>query len=59
MLTPMGLAIWYLDDGCYNKGNRTVMISTYREAHRLKMQRYRASLRHKRDIARAATHLSA
>lgn len=29
MLTHHGLAIWYMDDGCWNKGNRTVMISTY------------------------------
>lgn len=28
-LTPQGLAIWYMDDGCCNYKNRTVMISTY------------------------------
>jgi len=28
-LTPLGIAIWYMDDGCMNVKNRTVMISTY------------------------------
>lgn len=28
-LTPQGLAIWYMDDGCCTKQRRTVMLSTY------------------------------
>lgn len=29
LLTPLGLALWYMDDGCCNIGNRTVSLSTY------------------------------
>ena len=28
-LTPLGIAVWYMDDGCYNYRNRTIMLSTY------------------------------
>lgn len=28
-LTPLGIAIWYMDDGCLNYKGGTVMISTY------------------------------
>lgn len=29
LLNPLGIAIWYMDDGCYNEANRTVQIGMY------------------------------
>lgn len=39
ILTPLSLAVWYMDDGCLSKGKSTISIEGFDEENRNKVQK--------------------